>query len=170
MRIIILFIASSLDGFIARENGDVSWLFTDADYGYKNFYKSVDTVIMGRKTYEKSLEFEKEPYKDKKCYVFSRNKSPRKFENVEFVNDAVSFAKKIIKSKGRDIWLVGGSDIISIFLNNGLLDEVIIYQHPVILGRGIPLFKKIKKDVKLKFVKSRIYKSGLVQLNYEVLK
>lgn len=170
MRKIILFIASSLDGYIAREDGSVDWLFTDADYGYKKFYAAVDTVIMGRKTYEKSLEFEKGPYKDKKCYVFTRNRKLKEIKNFEFVNEVVRFSEKLLKLKGSDIWLVGGSNIISIFLNNDLLDEIIVYIHPIILGNGILLFKNIKQDVKLKFVNTKSYKSGLVQLHYKVLK
>ena len=71
---IVLFIATSLDGYIAREDGKVDWLFTDQDYGYKKFYKSVDTVIMGRKTYEKALEFETHPYSDKEVVVFTKRK------------------------------------------------------------------------------------------------
>ena len=75
MRKIVLFIASSLDNFIARKNGDVSWLFTDQDYGYKKFYYSVDVLLVGRKTYEQALSFGEWPYIGKKCYVFTRKKN-----------------------------------------------------------------------------------------------
>ena len=73
MREIKLFIASSLDGYIARENGDISWLFSDEDYGYKKFYDSIDTVIMGRNTFEKALQLEGHPFKEKKCFIFTKN-------------------------------------------------------------------------------------------------
>ena len=170
MRKIILFIASSLDDYIARKDGNIDWLFHDHAYGYKKFYKSIDTVVMGRKTYEKALEFEKEPYKDKKCYVFSRSKNKKTIKNVKFVDDVENFSKRLIKSKGKGIWLVGGSEIISIFINKNLLDEIRLYVHPIILGNGIPLFNGIKQNVKLKFIKSKSYKSGLVQLHYKILK
>ncbi|MCS4537632.1 MAG: dihydrofolate reductase family protein [Thaumarchaeota archaeon] len=163
MRKVRLFIASSLDGYIAREDGSVDWLFSDADYGYSEFYGSIDTVVMGRKTYEKSLEFEERPFRGKKVHVFSRS---AKKKGVEFVSDVVGFMKKLVRSKGKDIWLVGGSEIVSIFLNEGLIDEIILSIHPVILGRGITLFKKVQKDVWLKMQKSVSFDSGLVQIHY----
>ena len=163
MRKATLFIASSLDGYIAREDGSVDWLFSDADYGYSEFYGSIDTVVMGRKTYEKSLEFEERPFRGKKVYVFSRSV---KEKGVEFVSDVVGFMKKLVRSKGKDIWLVGGSEIVSIFLNEGLIDEIILSIHPVILGRGVPLFKNVQKEVWLKMQKSVSFDSGLVQIHY----
>ena len=163
MRKVRLFIASSLDGYIAREDGSVDWLFSDADYGYSECYGSIDAVVMGRKTYEKSLEFEEYPFRGKKAYVFSRS---AKKKGVEFVSDVVGFMKKLVRSKGKDIWLVGGSEIVSTFLNEGLIDEIILSVHPVILGRGIPLFKNVWKEVWLKLQKSLSFDSGLVQIHY----
>ncbi|MBM3897097.1 MAG: dihydrofolate reductase [Thaumarchaeota archaeon] len=160
MRKVRLFIASSLDGYIAREDGAVDWLFSDADYGYSEFYDSVDTVIMGIRTYEKSLEFEKHPFKGKKVYVFSRKKG--------YVSDIVGFMKELVSSKGKGIWLVGGSEIVSIFLNKDLIDEIILSIHPVILGGGIPLFKNIEKEVWLKLENSVSFDGGLVQIHYEL--
>ena len=89
-----MFIASSLDGFIARDDGSFDWLFTDQDYGYKQFYDSVDTVIMGRKTYDIALRFDDNPYKEKMVYVFTR-RTPTvlKNPNVEFISEAVSFTE-----------------------------------------------------------------------------
>lgn len=168
MRKVILFIASSLDCFIARKNGDVSWLFMDSDYGYKKFYNSIDTVLMGRKTYETAKKFEKVPYKEKKCFVFSRMQMKNN-GNVDFVKNPVQFTKSILKQKGKNIWLGGGAEIISLFLNNKLIDEIVISMHPIILGNGIHLFKCIKKDVKLNLISKKIYKNGLVQLKYKVL-
>jgi len=169
MRKVILFIASSLDGFIARKDNSIDWLFMDNDYGYKKFYDSIDTVLVGNKTYEKSKEFEEFPFKDKKVFVFTRNKKLKKDEHVEFVNDIINFSKKLIKSKGKNIWLVGGGEIAKIFLDNNLLDEVIISIHPIILGNGIPLFNGAK-ETKLKLPKHKIFENGLVQLYYKVLK
>ena len=170
MREIKLFIASSLDGFIARVNDDVSWLFSDEDYGYKKFYGSTDTVIMGRKTYEKALQLEKQPFKEKRCYVFTKNPAnsfadPEE-NNVEFIDNVLGFAKDLVNSDGKDIWLVGGADIISLLINANMVDEIVLSVHPIILGNGIPLFKDIKRELSLKLVDSVTYESGLVQMRY----
>ena len=149
MKKIKLFIASSLDGYIARDNGSIDWLVTDGDYGFSQFYDSIDTIIMGRKTYDKVLESGRYPHVDKKSYVLSQNPHVRRSsQHVEFIYaDVIVFIKKhLIQSKGKDIWLVGGSDIISIFLNADLVDEVILSIHPIILAKGIPLFKNIQKQ------------------------
>ncbi len=170
MREIKLFIASSLDGFIARVNDDVSLLFSDADYGYKKFYGSTDTVIMGRKTYEKALQLEKHPFKEKRCYVFTKNPANSFVEpeenNVEFIDNVLGFAKDLVNSDGKDIWLVGGADIISVLINANMVDEIVLSVHPIILGNGIPLFKDIKRELSLKLVDSATYETGLVQMRY----
>lgn len=169
MRKIKLFIACSLDGFIAREDGGVDWLFTDADYGFKKFFSSIDTMLMGRKTYEKGIELGDRPDKGKKWYVFSRRKE-KKEKTLEFVKYSSGFVKKLLRSKGKDMWLVGGSEIISLFIKDALLDEIIVYVHPIILGNGIPLFKKNDTEMKLRLVGTTPYKSGLVGLHYKLLK
>ena len=168
MRKIKLFIASSLDGFIAREDGGIDWLFT-GDYGYAKFYNSIDTVLMGRKTYELGLKLG-EYYKGKRVIVFTKQKNLKKLENVEFVSNVVDFTKKLLKTKGKDIWLVGGGEIVSLLLNNNLIDEILLFVHPIILGKGIPLFKNIKKEVKLKLIETFAYEGGLVKLYYKVSK
>jgi dihydrofolate reductase len=169
MRKIKLFIAASLDCYISREDGSIDWLFTDDDYGYLEFYNSIDTVLMGRKTYDKALEFEQYPFRGKKCYVFSKNPiAQKKDQDVEFISDIIQFVKHLIRSKGKDIWLVGGSDIISIFLNSSLIDEVILSIHPIVLAKGIPLFRNIQRQLDLKLIKSSSYQSGLIQSHYEI--
>jgi len=168
-RKIKLFIASSLDGHIAKEDGSVDWLPQNEDSGYDNFYKSIDTVLMGKKTYEQILTFGKFPYKDRTSCVFTRNPNQKKKdENVEFTSEVEEFTKKLVLSSGKDIWLVGGSDIISTFLNLKFVDEIILTVIPVILGKGIPLFKNIKEEIKLELVKTTKY-DGLVELNYKVI-
>ena len=162
MRKIILFIATSLDGFISGQNDEIDWLFHDQDYGYKAFYNSIDTVIMGRKTYDISLKLEKEPFKENKIIVFSKKK------NVEYIQTPIQFVKEIKKQKGKDIWLVGGSEIVSILLNNNLIDEMRIFIHPLILGKGKELFKDIKNKIKLELVQTKHYDSGLVEVSYIV--
>jgi len=175
MRKIKLFIAS-LDGYIATEDGSIDWLYTDSDYGYTQFYNSVDTILMGRKTYDKIIELAAEyPHKDKKNYVFSQKKSAgkrkgkEKDHNVEIIADIIDFVKiQLLQSQGKVIWLMGGADIISIFLNAGMLDEIILSIHPIVLGKGIPLFINLQRQMNLKLVKSIPYESGLVQLHYEL--
>lgn len=167
MRKIRLFIACSLDGYIAGEDGGINWLFT-GDYGYKEFYNSIDTVLMGRKTYELALKLG-ETYKDKRAIIFTTKKNFNKVGNVEFVSDVVPYTKKLKSTKGKDIWLVGGGEIVSLLLNNNLIDEMMIFVHPIILGKGIPLFKNIKKKVKLKLAENLAFEDGLVKLEYKIL-
>lgn len=167
MRKIKLFIACSLDGFIAKEDGSVDWLPQSGDSGYDHFYKSIDTVLIGKKTYDQILTFGKYPYKDKLSYVFTRNPNQKKDENVEFISDVAKFTKKLISSSGRDIWLVGGSDIASTFLNLKFVDELILSVIPVVLGKGIPLFNNIKEEIKPELIKTTEY-SKLVELSYKI--
>ena len=172
MRKIKLYIASSLDSYIAGEGGNIDWLFSDEDYGYAKFYDSIDTILVGRKTYDQSLKFDEYPYKGKKVYVFTRRIEEKKNTRyVEYINvDIPNFVRHLLKLVGKDIWLLGGGEIVSIFLNADLVDEIILSIHPVILGRGIPLFSNIKKRVNLQLLESKPFGSGLVQLCYGILK
>ena len=170
MRKIRLFIASSLDGYIARTSGDVDWLFTDSDYGYAEFFARIDTLIMGNNTYQQILDFGEYPYKGKESFVFSNSLSGTKDDNVEFVGgDLKQFINKLLNISGGDIWLVGGGQTIHYFLKHGLVDEIILSIHPIILGDGIPL---IVKDTNLEIVlnlKDVIkYSSGLLQVFYDL--
>jgi dihydrofolate reductase len=174
VRKVKLFIASSLDGYIARKDGSIDWLYSDDDYGFAQFYDLVDTILMGRRTYDKASELAPGGYhhKDKKSYVFTQTASGRKREkdqNVHFIANVIEFAKELIRSPGKDIWLVGGADIISIFLNAELLDEIILSIHPIILGNGIPLFKNLQGQTNLKLIKSIPYENGLMQLYYKYI-
>jgi dihydrofolate reductase len=173
MRKVKLFIASSLDCYIAREDGGIDWLFTDDDYGYTKFYDSIDTIIVGRKSYDQSLTFDDYPYKGKKVYVFTRKKI-RKNNNEQDVvyidTNIQDFVTSLTQSIGKDIWLIGGSEIVSVLLNVGLVDEIILSIHPIILGTGIPLLRDIQKEVNLKLENSLSFDSGLTQLYYKVLK
>lgn len=166
-RKIVLFIACSLDGYIARANGDIDWLFDDQDYGYAKFYESIDTVLVGRKTYEQASSFEEFPFKGKDCYVFSRSAN-NEDEIVKFVDgDIVNFTEELKSKEGKDIWLVGGAEIIEVLLSANLIDTFIISIHPILLGNGIPLFKKQEVETKLVLKNSVKFSSGLVQLHYE---
>jgi len=169
MRKINLFIASSLDGYIARSDGSVDWLPENTASGYEGFIKSIDTVVMGKKTYDQVLTFGDYPYKYKKSYVFTRNDDYLKDENTEFVHDVDKLVKDINSNSGTNIWLIGGAEIISTFLNLELVDEIILSIIPVVLGKGIPLFKNMQKEVKLELIKTTDY-DALVELHYKVLK
>ncbi len=166
---IILYIASSLDGYIARENGDVDWLPKSTDSGYGDFYKSIDTVVMGKKTYDQILTFGEYPYEGKKSYVFTGNEALKKDENVEFLSSIGKFTGKLDPFSEENIWLVGGAELVSVFLRNKLVDEIILSVIPIVLGKGIPLFQNINHDVKLQLIKTTEY-TELVELIYKVLK
>lgn len=167
MRKIIVYIASSLDGYIARENGDIDWLPESSESSYDTFYKSVDTVIMGKTTYDQVLTFGEYPYKNKKSFVFTRT-SKNNDDNVEFVSDVEKFVKDGFPGEGNNIWLVGGAQIITSFLKQGIVDEIIITVIPVLLGKGIPLFKNVEKETKLELIKTEKF-GQLVDLHYKVL-
>ncbi len=167
MRRVILFIASSLDGYIARTSGAVDWLFTDQDYGYADFLAGVDTILMGRRTYEQVLSFGEYPYKGIQCFVFSRTHGGERDEHVTFISDNIeSFVKGLKSGTEENIWLVGGSDVIQSFMSHDLIDEFIISVHPIILSDGIPLFRAPLPMRKLSFQKCRAFDTGLVQLTY----
>jgi len=171
-RKIIVYVATSADGYIARPDGDVSWLDrkpVKGNYGMAKFYKKVDTVIMGRKTYEIGVKLGQDGYPGLKNYVFSR--APRRSESshIEFVNEDVgSFAKRIRKVRGRNIWLVGGGEVVASFLDAQQIDEFSIHVIPVLIGEGIPLIQPKHRNVPLKLLKARSYSDGVVRLHYRV--
>ena len=169
MRRVILFIASSLDGYIARKNGGIDWLFSDGDYGYRKFYDSVDCVLVGRKTYETAVNLG-ERFLGKDCYVFSRSKPSSHAKNVHFERDPVGLTKRLAAERGKGIFLEGGGETITTFLNAELVDEIVLSIHPLVLGDGIPPFANVKQQINLKLLGSTRYASGLVQLRYKVLK
>lgn len=169
MRKVKLFIATSLDGYIARADGDIDWLFTDADYNYSAFYDSVDTVVMGRKTYDLALSFGEYPYTGKAAFVFSRTRSGAD-DHATFVSGApAALVERLRAAPGRDIWLVGGGELTRDFAEADLIDELVISIHPRLIGRGIPLFPAWRRDgdVALEMVESQSFPSGLVQIRYQ---
>ncbi len=165
MRKLVLFIASSLDGYIAGGDEQIDWLFTDQDYGYSNFYDSIDTTISGYKTYRLSLSFDSFPYPDKKNYVFTRDSSRSDTELVQFISgDIVQFTRELKQQPGRDIWLVGGGEINTVMLDAGLIDEIVLSIHPVIVGQGIPLFGGAPALRHFTTLDTTTFSTGLVQL------
>ncbi|UBF26246.1 dihydrofolate reductase family protein [Kovacikia minuta CCNUW1] len=168
MRRIVLFIASSLDGYIARPSGEVDWLFTDQDYGYTDFLAEVDTVLMGRKTYEQVLTFGEFPYQEKQCFVFSQNPDFDASPHAKTVGtDVKDFVQGLRQSEGKTIWLVGGAALIHPFIAHRLLDEIILFVHPILLGGGIPLFAGETPTQALKLVGHHSYDSGLLRIIYQ---
>ncbi len=169
-RKVIVYIAASLDGYIATEDDSLDWLFKvdgEGDNGYSEFYDTIDTIVLGRRTYDWIMNVEKEnfPYKNKKCYVFTKSRY-EPTENVEFVNgDIVEFINAIKGIEGRNIWIVGGGDLLSHFLKEDLVDEFIITIAPAILGNGIPLFKKQNIEIELE-LKSIQRFNQFIELHY----
>jgi dihydrofolate reductase len=169
MRKVKLFIACSLDGYIAREDGSVDWLFSDQDYGFRSFLRSIDTMLMGRKTYEKALELGDDSHKSKRWVVFTRKPGDDGRGLAEFVREPVPFVRELLSGEGRDVWLVGGAQALSVLLEAGLVDELILFVHPIILGSGIPLFRK-DGSRSLELSGTRRFGSGLVRLHYKTRK
>lgn len=173
MRKIKLYIAASIDGFIADKNGSVEWLETLPnpdllDYGYYTMYNSIDTTLMGNATYQQVLGFDVPfPYPDKTNFVFTRNSSLTKDENVTFVSDnIVDFVKDLKAKDGKAIWLIGGGQINTILLNADLIDELIIAYMPIVLGEGIPLFSANTALKSFRLLKSETFGTGVVSLTY----
>ncbi len=173
-RKLVLYIASSLDGYIATDEHNLDWLFAvegEGDNGYAAFYESVDTVLIGRITYDWIIEHEKGdfPYKGKKCYVFSRTKKDDD-EHVKFIcEDIVQFSKDLKNKNGKSIWLVGGGNLLNTFIKEKLIDELIVTITPVLLGKGIPLFRNnsFQTPLSLKGIKRF---NQFVELHYEVVR
>lgn len=165
MRKILLNVAITLDGFIAGPNGEYDWCFTDEDYGLTAFMQSVDTIIMGRKSYEIAAEYG-EVYPDKEVTVFSKTLKQTPFPHVKIVKgDITDFVTSLTSKPGKNIWLYGGAAITAPLMENNLIDEFHLSVHPIVLGNGIPLFKNIRRPLTL--VDSITYPSGLVQSVYK---
>ncbi len=177
MRKVKLHIAMSLNGKIALDDGSVDWLEgisnpEKTDYGYDEFYKSIDTTIQGYKTYElflsKGIDF---PYTGKKNYVFTTKVGLENTEHVEFIKkNHVNFVKDLKQGEGGDIWVVGGGYINAMFLNEDLIDEIQLFVMPIVLSEGINLFASLPNETKLKLIESKTYSSGAVELRYQLAK
>lgn len=171
-RQVILYIAMSLDGYIAKDNDNIDFLSVvespGEDYGYSAFQETVDTVIWGRKTYDKFLSFGVDfPHKDKKCFVLSRTKKGSD-ENVEFYNgDLRELITTLRQQPGKHIYCDGGGDVVFELLQHGLIDRMIVSVVPHLVGSGVRLFKDGRPEQYLKFSRSITFPTGLVQLWYE---
>ncbi len=175
MRKIKLYIATSLNGKIARKDGSVDWLESipnpeKNDYGYSKFYESIDDVIMGNNTYKQLISWGIDfPYADKDNFVFTTNEELKNNKDVEFVStNHIEFIKKLKKQKGKDIWLVGGGKINTLLLNNDLIDEINIFIMPIILPDGIELFEGFPKESQLKLTHSKSHETGVIEMIYKL--
>ncbi|WP_426811386.1 dihydrofolate reductase family protein [Pseudomonas sp. WOUb67] len=171
------FIATSLDGFIARPNGDVNWLMErddpSEDHGYGDFIANIDMIVMGRGTYEKVLEMGPWPY-DRPVLVMSTKLSETPVPEALMGKVNFTSAQPVelmleLAAQGVGRVYVDGGKVVQAFLRAGLICDLVITVAPVLLGQGRPLFGAIEADVDLKFVSSRSFPSGLVQSNYRVV-
>ena len=168
--------ASSLDNFIAREDGAVDWLMWSDEAGelMKDSWANIDCMLMGRKTYEAALKNsptpEKgNPYGDIKTYVFSRTLEPGARDGVEFVSEnAEELVRALKEQDGKDICVMGGGDLAKTLFEAGLIDEIGFNIHPVLLGSGIPLFHKMDRQIDLEPIECRPFKNGCVYVLYRV--
>jgi dihydrofolate reductase len=170
MRKVILSVAVSLDGFIEGPTGEYDWLINDADYDFNEFFGRFDTVFVGRKTYEMSSQMEGGPegFPKFKEYVFSSTLDKVKEGDILIKGDIKTEVEKIKNESGKDIWLFGGAGLTTSLMNLGLIDELSLAVHPVLLGGGKPLFHDIKERVKLTLVEAKTYSGGVVSLTYNV--
>jgi len=178
-RRIIARIATSADGFIARRDGSVDFLNErprpKGSYGMGEFYRSIDTILWGRKTYDVALDFQRQGVKgaafdpNVKNYVFSRNPPAAPPPGVEFVSEDVKpFARRLRAVRGKDIWMMGGGGLIASFLDAGEIDAFSIHIVPTLIGEGIPLLAPRHRRVPLKLKGVRKFPDGVVHLDYEI--
>jgi len=167
MRKVILNLAVSLDGFIEGPNGEYDWCFTDQDYGMKEFFKRADAIFLGRKSYDLVTKTGAEYFGKRKVYLFSKTLMEAKDKKVIIINTDIKAAVNKIKNEpGKDIWLFGGASLATTFMNEGLVDELMLAIHPILLGKGKLLFQNIQERIKLKLTDAKTFSSGLVQLFY----
>lgn len=164
-------LAVSLDGYIEGPNGEFDWCFSDQDYGMSDFFKRIDSVFIGRKSYEVAQamgEAATAGFPKLNEYVFSTTLETVKDGSFLIKKNVKEEIEKIRKKKGKDIWLFGGASLITSLLKLGLVDELWLSVHPIILGEGKPLFSDIKERIHLKLVNCQTYSTGLVSLTYHL--
>jgi dihydrofolate reductase len=166
--------ANSLDNYFARKNDAVDWLMWSKEAAgiMREYWKTIDTVVMGRRTYEVSRKMSKgqsNPYAGMKAYVFSRTLKAGKNDWVEIVStDAVKFVRKLKRQTGKDICVMGGGRLAHSLFEAGLIDEIGFNIHPVLLGSGIPLFHAMKRQIDLELLDCKAFKNGCVFVSYRV--
>ena len=181
MRKVTLGLANSLDNYIARKDGGSDWLLWTKEIAEisAEFMKTVDAILIGRKTYEAMLGYGQTSFPGGVNYVFSHSKAKRAAltkklarkpdRNVEIVTeDAAAFVRKLKRRKGRGIVVFGGGELAKSLFEANLIDEIVLNIHPVLLGSGIPLFHEMKKQIDLHFLNSRALKNGCLIVSYRV--
>jgi dihydrofolate reductase len=174
-----VFVGVSLDGFIARPNGDLDWLMGEgggdgAEYGYNEFIADIDAIVMGRKTFEKVLTFDKWYYGGKRVVVLSNHPLDLSLARdrggiVELMGGSpVEIVSKLAASGARRLYVDGGITIQQ-FLHAGLIHRLIISRLPVLIGEGIPLFGSLPRDIRLSHIATRTYPGGMVQSEYHII-
>ena len=171
-RNVIVHIATSADGYIARPDGDLEWLTSrrapKGYYGMDTFVRSIDTKVLGRKTYEASVRLGAKFDPETRYFVFSRSAPPADAPSgVEFVNEAIGpFVDRLRAQPGKNIWVMGGSDVIASFLDARAIDEFVVSVMPVFIGDGIPLIARRHRYVPLELESSERFEDGVFQLHY----
>jgi dihydrofolate reductase len=169
--------ANSLDNYFARKNNAVDWLMWSDEAGeiMQSFWTNVDTIIMGRKTFEiamKNAPKSKDatnPYGDIKTYVFSRRWKKGERNGAQIINESPGrFVRRLKAKEGKEICVMGGGDLAKSLFEAGVIDEIGFNIHPVLLGNGIPLFHKMKKQIDLELIECRQFKNGCVYVSYRV--
>jgi dihydrofolate reductase len=175
-RKVIVHIGASADGYIARPDGDLEWLTArpapKGFYGMDAFMKSIDTMVLGRKTYDMSLRMGAKFDPKNPHLVLSRRPPPAEVPpGVQFVNDAIGpFVLRLREQPGKDIWLMGGGEIIASFLDEQAIDEFVVSVVPVFIGDGIPLIARRHRQVPLDLHSIDRFEDGVVQLHYRIQK
>ncbi len=173
-RKIIVNIATSADGYLARTDGNLDWLTKRSApkgfYGLPKFSRSIDAKILGRKTFDLSVKMGANFSADDVHYVFSRRTSPAFVPaGVQFVTESIrAFAKRLRKQAGKNIWMMGGGEIIGSFLDEDAIDEFIITVVPTFIGQGIPFITPRPREVPLRLLSLQRFPDGVVQLHYNV--
>ena len=164
------YLAASLDGYIADAEGGVDWLtpFADSDSGYRSFSDAVDTVLMGRRTYDRVRDQRPWPYAGKRTVVLSREEvtPPRKTRVERFTGDVAELAEALAAEKGKDVWIAGGAQVVEQFLTAGRLHQLELFLVPVLLGGGTPLFPPGNRRVPLRLEANHSFANGVVKLVY----
>ena len=173
MRRVVLSLAVSLDGLIEGPNGEYDWCFTDQDYGLAAFFNRIDSIFLGRKSYELTLSMGDEAmpgFPKLTEYVFSTTLKEVKPGAVLIKDNIEREVHRIKNEPGKDIWLFGGASLTASLMNLGLVDEISMAVHPIILGSGKPLFNNLKNRTSLTLTDTKTYSSGLVGLTYLINK
>jgi len=182
MRKVTLGLANSLDNYIARKDGGFDWIHWSKEVAEisAQFMKTVDALLIGRKTYDGMLAYGQTSYPGAKNYVFTRSKkkceslrkkiaAKKPDKNVEVVSaDAAQFVRKLKRRKGKGIVVFGGGELAKSLFENDLIDEVVLNIHPVLLGSGIPLFHEMKRQIDLELLDCRVLKGGYLAVTYRV--